>query len=361
MIGTDPNLDLPSVSDTLSVAMAKVITALETLGTSITDKATPAALDLTSDLSLAGNKLTNVSALTLAAGTVPSAAGSIYYSGGEFYCKDATGTIKLTNVGTINVAGVGGIGGDYSGSNATLNYDLASEEYRLKSDSTHYADVKCDDLLLMEPGASPVDAVRITAQAMASGYTLTLPATLPSVQKILQLDTSGNVLTDNTGLDDLTLSNNKNVTLSGTGKIKHGSRTITLPLYGHSWSVAAGTVSTTAGVPKSSISASATAYYPLNLQLDTDKTITSVLIGSTSSGALSGATFTLVTSAGGASPGFTTTGVTATCSGFLTTLGGSLPYSMSLANAPVLWLKVVTDGSTSTLEVTQIQFVFSST
>ena len=168
MIGTDPSLDLPTLSDTLTTIVSKLVTALSVVATSITDKATPAALNITSNLSVGGQHLTNVGGIILATGNAPTAAGSFYYStDGSFYLKDATAAIKITEAGAINLSAFGGIGGDYGGGTESLNFDLVSQQYRLKATTTEWADVVVDDVLLMEPAAG-ANFIRLTAPALAA-------------------------------------------------------------------------------------------------------------------------------------------------------------------------------------------------
>jgi hypothetical protein len=152
MIGTNPNLDLPSGSDPLATIVAKVITALGVLQTSIADKATPAALNMNAPLSMAGNAITQVSTLQLAQGNVSVLPGSIYYgSDGEFYAVDLSGTaVKLTANGQINIGGTGGFVGDYVASNPTgAAFDAASGQFRFtKTAGAAWADLVAANLIL---------------------------------------------------------------------------------------------------------------------------------------------------------------------------------------------------------------------
>ena len=180
---------------TYSEAIATCAVNFQAIEDSIADLATPAGLNITANLPIGGNHLTNVGGMVLVSGNAPTSAGSFYYSGGNFYVKDATGVIQLTAAGSINLSAIGAIGGDYGSGDESLNYDLASQEYRLRASSTAFADAVMDDLVLMEPGASPAEFVRITAQAMSASYTLTLPAAVPAATRVLQMDSSGNVTT----------------------------------------------------------------------------------------------------------------------------------------------------------------------
>src|SRR5690349_12466118 len=124
MIGTDPGLDLPALSDTMAQMVAKTRQALADLADSIADKATPAAININSALSFQGNQATNVASVTLVDGGFATGEGSIYYHNGSFYAVDGSAAVKLTDSGNINITATGAIGGDYGGGNpATVTFD----------------------------------------------------------------------------------------------------------------------------------------------------------------------------------------------------------------------------------------------
>lgn len=57
-------------------------------------------------------------------------AGSIWFYDGEFYMVTSTGAVQITDGLTLNIAGVGGITGDYGGANpAQLRFVDADQEY----------------------------------------------------------------------------------------------------------------------------------------------------------------------------------------------------------------------------------------
>src|ERR1043165_3553208 len=193
MIGTDLNLDLPSLSDTLVVAMGKVIQCFSDIEDSIADKATPAGLDITTSLSFGGNPITSLGYATFADGNNPTAAGSAYYDSGDFYLFTAAGAVRLTASGGVNAAGIGGIGGDYGGANpALVEYDDAPGEFIFTEDTGVYADLVCDDVVLWNNAGT--FKTRLTAHpTLAASYTVTLPAAVPSETTQVRMDSSGNL------------------------------------------------------------------------------------------------------------------------------------------------------------------------
>ncbi len=166
MIGSDLALDLPLLSDTLAQMVTKTSVALSAIEVSIADQATQAAINITDALTINGHWLTNVGGAVMVDGNNPTAPGSVYYHANEFYMIDATGTIKVTLNGALNVAGFGGIGGDYGGANpALVSYDTASGQYRFYTNGgTHaFGDLSARALLLTNGTQTTKFAVDATA------------------------------------------------------------------------------------------------------------------------------------------------------------------------------------------------------
>lgn len=154
-IGSALDLSLPLISDTLADVVSKTATALSEIQDVLEQRVTPASLNMNAALPMGGNQLTGVGALTLVEATNPTAAGSVYYDGGEFYAIDSTGTIQLTLNGAINVGATGTIVGDYGGANpARVTYDDASGEYRFTEETNVWADLVCDDVVLKSAAGS---------------------------------------------------------------------------------------------------------------------------------------------------------------------------------------------------------------
>lgn len=132
MPGIDLNLDLPDVTDTMAAMVAKTKICLAAIEDDLAPQVVVSEMNFNATLPLNGNGMTGVGYSTYVAGSVPTAAGSLYYSGGEFYAIDATGPVRITNLGALSIASVKGIGGDYGAvsNSALVYYDNASGEYR---------------------------------------------------------------------------------------------------------------------------------------------------------------------------------------------------------------------------------------
>jgi hypothetical protein len=215
-------------------------------------KVTPGGIDISSDLTLLSASGSTYSRIkdalcvsfknqssALSATTYPT---SLYFNGtdGNLYANDGAGNqIQLTASGAVNSSTTGGITGVGYGdpSDGAVNWDSGSALYHKYADSTAgtYADVKLDDLIFLEPGGGS-NTLTLTAQAMGADYTLTFPAAVASSDNtIVQSSATGALsfsntvgsLTTNSG--GVTAAANQHVTVSGTGRFKHGEMQYTLP------------------------------------------------------------------------------------------------------------------------------------
>jgi hypothetical protein len=214
---------------------------------------TPAALNINADVTMAGNSLTNVKSVDAAATAPASMTGKVRAlwfnsTDSEWYLRNASGTdIKVTNSGALNVVGNGGIGGDYTTTNAEVNYEAANQRYRMwqiKTPQT-WAKLATGEIQLHETGASITNRVVLKSPtALAASYNLTLPPATPASAQLLQMDAAGAVTANNTLAQPVTLTAaatltggiannvslaagataavNQSITVSGTGRYKHG-------------------------------------------------------------------------------------------------------------------------------------------
>jgi len=147
-------------------------------------------------------------------------------SDNELYWRTSGGTnVKLTDASSLNVtAFTGGIGGDYSSISALLDYDDATDTYRMRQESSggvrQYAKLGVADIILREYDPSgdvtvPTNAVTIKSpDALAASYSVTFPATVAASNGLfLQGTTAGvlsfsNTTTQNITAPDYKFSNN---------------------------------------------------------------------------------------------------------------------------------------------------------
>ncbi len=193
MPGIDLNLTLPSLSENMAVNIARIATALSAIEDDLAGLITSSEININAALSFNGAAATNLGSVQLVAGNAPTAAGSIYYSGGEFYVIDSTGVIQLTQLGALKVTGAGGIIGDYGNGAESVYYDNASQEFRFTSSTGVWADLVADDVVLMGANGS----VRLGTAAGITSARSFLFNTLPAAGiRLLAYNASGSTVED---------------------------------------------------------------------------------------------------------------------------------------------------------------------
>lgn len=173
--------------------------------------------------------------MTALAGAFFLSDGTSGLSANELYYRTTAGVnVKVTSGSALNVAGfAGGIGGDYSAAGALVIFDDATDAYwfqqQVGASVRQYARMRSGDLDLFEykahPTAGPVPTNRVrlaSPAALAASYALTLLAALPATQQIIQVSAAGVMTASNV------MAANQDITVSGTGKYKHGTRTISV-------------------------------------------------------------------------------------------------------------------------------------
>jgi hypothetical protein len=312
---------IPTVSSTLGPAYATMVNAVLTeMRTTLNAKVTPAGIDVNADLSLRSGAtrygLTDAHRLSLyqqpsllSASTYPAA---LYAnSAGELYFNDASGNqVQVTNSGGLNGTPGSITGAGYGSTGVEVNWDSSASDYHFYSGTGTYADLNCTAVQLSD-GSS--NLLRIAAPAMAANYTLTLPSAVPASTSVMQLSAagvvsaspSGNIATTGTvatgaltvtgaatvsttlgvtGLitasAGLTAAANQHVTVSGTGRFKHG--TLQLALSPNGGSTLSGTMTAgTSGVAAAGVGDT----YRFNIPIVVGKQITRVRIAVTTTGA----------------------------------------------------------------------------
>jgi hypothetical protein len=147
MPGVNLNLSLPSLSDSMSTVVTKLVQALNTVQNDLAPKIAAGIININAALPCNGNPLTSVGYVTLASGQTPTTAGSIYFNNGEFYLVDAAGAIQLTASGAINVGVVGGITG-MNATTAAVTYVNGSQTFQFTSNVGVYAKIQAANVIL---------------------------------------------------------------------------------------------------------------------------------------------------------------------------------------------------------------------
>ena len=277
-----------------------------------------AALNINADVSFGSAYApTNLHRATFASITALSLSAhnkSLFVSSAdnELYWRNNTGTnVKLTSGTALNVAAfAGAIGGDYTSVSAALNYDNSGVRYTLKgAGGSIWARMASGEVRIFE--TSSTDSVYVghaAPAALAASYTVTWPLAVPAATHPIQM-TSAGVLTE-TG--SIAMASNENITLSGTGEIKHGDRT--LVIMGTAAVVATGTATYT--TTDYSVATTAAATLAWSVPVKTGDRIKSVTFAMSGNGTVDGSAFVDVVSAGGALTGIGTSTLTNVAAGF---------------------------------------------
>ena len=223
MYGQAHTETIPTVETTVGPDYAEQINAcIEEIRDTLDAKVTPAGIDLNANLDFLNSatyraavnieraNFQNKGAL-ISSATYPTA---LFVKSGELYYNDAAGLqVQLTNAGAVNITGTGGITGTgYGTGSVEVNWSAADGAYKLKSGAgaNDYAHAWLDDIYLNDDSGN---FLRVGVGAMASDYTLTLPAAVPASTLPLLMDTSGVVTTSGT------LANLVAITTSGAAVI----------------------------------------------------------------------------------------------------------------------------------------------
>lgn len=230
-----------------------------------------AGIDIDTDVAMGGKAITGLQYVAfnaIAALTSGSKTLFVNTADNELYWRNNGGAnVKLTAGGTLNITLVGGIVGDYSSVGAEVAFDNANKRYTFKSGGVaplKWSRMASGPVRIYEYDTTETVYVeQIVAAGLAAPYTVTWAAALPGTQKLVQIDAAGNLVYGNT------LANNEDITLQGTGHIKRGEWTDTIPFTpGGDWQIAAGSAPAwkTAGTsPCVNIPVSSTVLYPLKI------------------------------------------------------------------------------------------------
>lgn len=218
--GSTHTATIPTVSSTVGPTYAsQVNAALAEIHATLDVKVTPAGMDMNANLSfLSGGSyyaLTNVERMNLqnkgAAINATTYPVALYAVSGDLYFNDNSGRqVRVTNGGALNIAATGGItGAGYGSGGVEVNWAVADLAYKLKSGAATYASAWMNDLYLND---GDTNFVRITAQAMAADYALTLPAALPGSTSLLTLSSAGAIAASrDPSVDTVTTTGNTTV------------------------------------------------------------------------------------------------------------------------------------------------------
>lgn len=208
------NLSLPTPTVTIGPGWATDLnTALERVdehdhSSGFGQKITPAGLNISDDLDINDNNLDNVNSMRMKSqsGSLGGASDirSVYSVSGDLYYNNGSGTaIQITSGSGLNAASLGGIGGDYATSTASLFYTSASSLFTFDRSSGVRADVDLGEVTIREGVVSANGITLKSPTSLGASYNLTLPSAVPASTKILTM-TSGGVVSPLYDVDNST-------------------------------------------------------------------------------------------------------------------------------------------------------------
>lgn len=168
---------------------------------------TSAGINITADLPLNGNNLTTIRSARFSSQASALVLGTdlncSYVINGDFYYNNSSGTaVQITNGGSI-----AGATGSITGlsSPASASYVSGTQTFVWQSDASTPANLDAGSIILRNITASSKGITVSAATALAADYTVMFPGALPSAQKFMTLDASGNIaaawVTDNSTLN----------------------------------------------------------------------------------------------------------------------------------------------------------------
>ena len=172
----------------------------------------PSSININSDLTFVNNSATNLKSLQFNAQSASPASASIWVEGVDLFFTDGNGAdIRITTGG-----GLAGTPGTISGLVSPASAALSGSNFVWKQTASLYANMEFESAVLHN--TTNANTVTLSSPtAPATSYGIVLPA-LPSTQKIMTLDASGNMAAPYT-VDGST------VTINGSSQIAVGSIT----------------------------------------------------------------------------------------------------------------------------------------
>jgi len=316
----------------------------------------PIASILVGLFDMAGNAIKNLAYLALSdVGSTPvTPVSSIQNYAGNVWWVSPAGAVQITNGNTLNASALKGITGDYGGGNpAEFRYVNADKEFYAYQD---FAGGKWGFVggLGLDVFGGLTSAVKAHVTYGGAGtINLVLPPALPAGPAVVMLDNTGAITTTANPTVALTMGNNTNVVLSGSGHIVQGQTTKTFGFVNSGFVTGSGSLPgySNAGLGNEvTIAATNTQYFPLNMVDDRNRIVNVKVNYNQISG--TAATLSLVGSvdtgtSGGLWVGITGASGTTTVDGLqhILTLTPTAPGFIPTSGNPV-WIKIVTGSGT---------------
>lgn len=197
---------MPTVTVTSGPEWASQLnTALETIdahdhSSGKGTKITPSGMNISSDLEFNSNNATELRSTRFdnqgASLNGVNDIRCVYVSGNDLYYNNGSGTaVQITSGAGINAASIGGIGGDYASSSASVSYSNTSKTFTFTQSSNTSAHIDVGNVVIRQATASANGVTLRSPNSLSAAYNFILPTGLPGsgTTKILSIDSSGQV------------------------------------------------------------------------------------------------------------------------------------------------------------------------
>jgi hypothetical protein len=194
------NLPTPSITpgptwaSELNTALTAVDAHNHTSGQGI--QVPSAGININSDLSFQGYNGVDFNSTRFDSLGSPLSAGTdigcVYVVNGDLYYNNSIGQqIQITAAGALNATSIGGIGGDYGTSTASVFYQSVNQTFYFWQNTNQSANLDIGPVTIRGTGASAFGVKLIPSGAMAGNYSLTFPAALPASTSLITVGSSG--------------------------------------------------------------------------------------------------------------------------------------------------------------------------
>lgn len=185
---------------------------------------TPSGLNISSDLTMQINNLTNIRSTRFSplvspiSGTAPDI-GELYVAGSDLYYNDVSGNqIRITQSGSV--AGASGTITGLPSGTASAAYQASPGTFQFLQSTGNGGNIDAGTYILRYPGSFPSPSgnyVALQAPAtLSGGYSLTFPTTVPSAQSFVTISNSGSIATPINFTQGITAANIASGTITTT-------------------------------------------------------------------------------------------------------------------------------------------------
>lgn len=154
------------------------------------------AIDIDNDLPFNGFNATEFRAARFesqsAALSLPTDITELYVVNGNLFYNNQLGQpVQITNGAAIDATSIGGIGGDYATSTASVFYTASDEEFTFWSNTNTPASIETGPISFANITLNSPSITFAPSNTIASSYQLTWPGALPTSNAAIQVSPSG--------------------------------------------------------------------------------------------------------------------------------------------------------------------------